>query len=65
MTAKQNLTTFFKTFSAVAHQRFGNERAWSVAGGTLRRGQIVTVHAMCSPRTAIMKAIQQDGEEAL
>lgn len=52
-----------KTHTAVRHQRFGNEVAWSVRGGTMRRGQIVTTHAMCSEVTAIKKAIKQDDAE--
>jgi hypothetical protein len=54
------------THTVVRHQRFGNEQAWSVTGGNLRRGQIVTLHAMCSAKTAIKKAIAQDiREEAM
>ncbi len=63
MTPLQSNKQFFTSFSAVPHQRFGNERAWSVTRGTLKRGQIVHTHAMSSSRTAILKAIAQDQAE--
>lgn len=53
-----------KTHTAVRHQRFGNEVAWSVRGGTMKRGQIVHTHAMCGEITAIKKAIRQDIDES-
>jgi hypothetical protein len=49
-----------REYSAVPHERFGNERAWSVTGGTLALGQIVHLHAMCGKAAAIKKAIAQD-----
>ena len=50
-------------YSAVPHQRFGNERAWSVTGGDLILGQVVHMHAMCGKTAAILKAIKQDDAE--
>ena len=55
--------TDVKPFSVVRHQRFGNEQAASVTGGTLKRGQIVTLHPMCGTAKYIRKAIAQDIEE--
>ncbi len=57
--------TFFKSFTVVRHQRAGNTQTWSVTGGTLKRGQVVTTHAMCSENTAILKALKQDESEAV
>jgi len=54
------LLTDAKPFSVVRHQRFGNEQAASVTGGTLKRGQIVTLHPMCGTERYIRKAIAQD-----
>lgn len=51
------------THTATPHQRFGNERAWSVFGEGMHKGQIVTLHAMCSKLAAIKKAIAQDERE--
>jgi hypothetical protein len=50
----------FASFTATPHERFGNERSWSVTGGTLKRGQVVTLHAMCNAKSAIKKAIRAD-----
>lgn len=50
-------------YTAVPHQRFGNERAWSVQGEALHLGQIVTLHAMCGALAAVKKAIKQDEVE--
>ena len=52
-----------RTHIAVPHERFGNERVWSVYGGDLALGQNVHVHAMCTAATAIRKAIKQDADE--
>ncbi len=50
-------------YVAVPHERFGNERAWSVTGSSLALGQIVHMHAMCSAVSAIKKAIAQDNQD--
>ena len=52
-------------YTAVPHERFGNERAWSVTGGDLALGQIVHLHAMCGKTAAIFKAIKQDEAEKI
>ena len=57
------LLTDAKPFSVVCHQRFGNEQAASVTGGTLKLGQIVTLHPMCGDARYISKAIAQDAAE--
>ena len=57
------LLTDAKPFSVVRHQRFGNEQAASVTGGTLGRGQIVILHPMCGDAKYIDKAIAQDKRE--
>jgi hypothetical protein len=49
--------------TVVRHQRFGNEQAASVTGGTLKLGQIVTLHPMCGDAAYINKAIAQDKAE--
>jgi hypothetical protein len=57
------LLTDAKPFSVVRHQRFGNEQAASVTGGTLKRGHIITLHPMCGIQRYIDKAIAQDVRE--
>lgn len=52
-----------KTHTATPHKRFGNERCWSVTGPGMHKGQLVTLHAMCSALAAIKKAIKADAEE--
>src|SRR5271165_4918680 len=51
------------THTVVRHARFGNEQAASVTGGTLKCGQVVTLHPMCGDFKFIQKAIAQDARE--
>ena len=51
-----------ETFIAVPHERFGNQRVWSVTGSSLALGQLVYLHAMCNAMSAIKKAVAQDNQ---
>jgi len=55
--------TLINSHRIVPHKRFGNEQAFSVTGGTLKRGQIVHGHPMHGKRTIILMAIAQDDAE--